>query len=168
MLDLNDTDRLAVMDQTFNTSHTYINESYKEELLTYREMQFIIAEADVRLNPGGTEEGYNALKNGIRASFERLGLSQSAYESYVAQNNVIPLQGAVTLETVMTQKYIAMFLLPEVYSDWRRTGIPLLVPVSGNAVPVRWDYSSDEYQFNANAPEESSVNMFTDKVGWNR
>lgn len=166
MQGLNDSDRLSVMDQTFVTDHTYLVPDFLQELVTYREMQFIIAEADIR--NGGTETGYTAYLNGIKASFDRLGLSQDQYDAYIAQDAVNPGLGNLTLEQVMTQKYIAMFLQPEVYSDWRRTGVPTLTPVSGTAVPVRWDYSSDEYLFNTNSPSETEVNIFTDRVGWNR
>ena len=166
MQGLNDTARLAMMDQTFVTSHPYLVPNFLQEIISYREMQFIIAEVDVR--SGGTEAGYQAYLNGIKASFERLGLSDADYEAYVAQENIAPGAGNLTLEDVMTQKYIGLFLDPEVYNDYRRTNIPDLVPVSGTNVPVRWDYSSTEYLFNSNSPAEGSVNIYTDRVGWNR
>ena len=68
----------------------------------------------------------------------------------------------------MTQKYIGMFLQPEVYSDYRRTNIPDLQPVSGANVIVRWDYPATENLFNSNAPAAGSVNVYADRVGWNR
>lgn len=168
MTGLNDTTRLAVMDQTFITTHPYLVADFNQEMITYRELQFIIAEANVRGTAGGTQVGHDAYLAGIKASFDRLGLDEAAYDAYVAQPEVDPGVGNLDLETVMTQKYIAMFLQPEVYSDWRRTGIPALSPVSGANVPVRWHYSSDEYLFNANSPTEAEVNIFTDKVGWNK
>ena len=166
MTGLGDTDRLAVMDQIFDPDHTYLVPNFLQELITYRELQFIIAEADVR--SGGTQAGYDAYLAGIKASFERLGLGDAEYDAYVAKPEIGPGVGNLTLEMVMTQKYIAMFLQPEVYSDFRRTGIPDLTPVAGSNVPVRWHYSADEYLFNANSPSETEVNIFTDKVGWNR
>lgn len=163
---LNDSNRLAKMDQTFVTDHTYLVANFLQEMITYREMQFIIAEADVRATSGGTAAGHAAYLAGIQASFERLGVE--GYEDYVAQSDVDPGVGNLTLEQVMTQKYIAMFLQPEAYSDWRRTEIPALSPVSGSAIPVRWDYSLNEYLFNANAPAEGSVSIYNDRVGWNK
>lgn len=168
MTSLADTSRLAVMDQIFVTAHTYLVADFYQEMVTYRELQFIVAEADVRGTSGGTQTGYDAYLAGIKASFERLGLGDAEYDAYVAQSSIAPGVGNLTLDMVMTQKYIAMFLQPEVYSDWRRTGIPSLSPVSGSAVPVRWHYSADEYLFNANSPTEAEVNIFSDKVGWNR
>ncbi|MEM6318653.1 MAG: SusD/RagB family nutrient-binding outer membrane lipoprotein [Bacteroidota bacterium] len=166
MQGLNDTDRLGVIDGTFNTSHPYLIPDFLQELVTFREMQFIIAEADVRA--GGSQTGHDAYLAGIKASFARLGLGDAEYDAYVAQADVDPGVGNLTLEHVMTQKYIAMYLQPEVYSDWRRTGIPALEPVSGTSIPVRWNYPLSEFLFNSNAPDESSVNFYTDRVGWNR
>lgn len=167
MTDLKDTDRLAVMDQVFDPAHTYLVADFLQELISYREIQFIIAEADFR-NGGGTQAGYDAYLAGIKASFDRLGLGQAEYDAYVADAAVAPGVGNLTLETIMTQKYIAMFLQPEVYSDWRRTGIPALSPTSGPTIPVRWDYASTEYLFNTNSPAETEVSIYNDKVGWNR
>ena len=165
---LNDTVRLAQMDQIFVTDHTYLVANFFQELITYREMQFIIAEADVRANGGGTQAGYDAYLAGIKASFDRFGLSQEDYDAYVAQPEIGVGVGNLTLELVMTQKYIAMWLQPEAYSDWRRTDIPSIDPVSGTSVPVRWHYGSNEYLFNSNSPSEADVNIFSDRVGWNR
>ena len=164
MTDLNDLDRLNVMDGTFTTSHPYLKADFLQEMITFREMQFIIAEADVRA--GVTQVGYDAYLAGIRASFDRLGAG--GYDEYIAQESINPGVGNLTLEHVMTQKYIAMYLQPEVYSDWRRTGIPALTPVSGTTIPVRWNYALNEYLFNTNAPDETSIDIYTDKVGWNR
>lgn len=168
MTDLQDTSRVAVMDQIFTTDHTYLVADFFQELITYREMQFIIAEADVRTTNGGTQAGYDAYLAGIKASFERLGLGDAEYDTYVAQPEIGVGAGNLTLENVMMQKYIAMWLQPEVYSDFRRTNIPDLVPVSGTSVPVRWHYSSTEYLFNTSAPSETEINIFSDRVGWNR
>ena len=44
MTGLNDMDRLGVLDQTFDANHPYLVADIQEDLLTYRELQFIIAE----------------------------------------------------------------------------------------------------------------------------
>jgi len=167
MTDLKDNDRLAVFDQVFTTDHPYLKADFLQEMITFREVQFIIAEADFRTN-GGSQAGYDAYLAGIKASFDRTGLGQAEYDAYVAQPEVAPGVGNLTLEMIMTQKYIAMFIQPETYSDWRRTGIPALSPTNGTTIPVRWDYSANEYLFNTNSPSETEVDIFTDKVGWNQ
>lgn len=168
MVGLNDTMRLVEIDQTFVTSHTYLVPDFLQELITFREMQFIIAECAFR--NGNTAAAHEAYLKGIEASFVRMGVTEDdedAYPNYIAQASVDPGEGNLTLEHIMTQKYIAMFLQPETYGDYRRTNIPDLVPVSGSNVPVRWDYPSDEYLFNSNLAE-GSVDFYNDRVWWNR
>jgi len=162
MTDLNDT-RLGQIDQTFITDHTYLVPNFLQEFITYREAQFIIAECASR--NGDATTAHEAYLKGIEASFTRMGAD--GYADYIAQSDVDPGEGSLTLEHIMTQKYIAMFLQPETYSDYRRTNIPDLQPTSGSNVPVRWEYSADEYLFNSNL-EEGSVDFYTDKVWWNR
>ncbi len=172
MTDRGDLDRLGVVDVVFVTdasytaSHPFIRPDYLQEMITYREMQFLIAEADLRT--GGSQVGYDAYLNGIKASFERYGLGDAEYDAYVAQASINPGVGSLTMDHVMTEKYIGMFLQPEVFSDFRRTGIPALTPVSGTAVMVRWPIPQTETLFNSNAPAAGTIDVFTDKVGWNR
>jgi len=73
--------------------------------------------------------------------------------------------GNLTKEQVMTQKYIGMFVQPEAFSDWRRTGITVLTAVSGSEVPRRWFYPENEYLFNSNAPERVD-NLLFKRVDW--
>ncbi|MGB3463648.1 MAG: SusD/RagB family nutrient-binding outer membrane lipoprotein, partial [Cyclobacteriaceae bacterium] len=115
---------------------------------------------------GSAADIREAYLEGIEASFDEFGAD--GYSAYVAQSSVDPGAGNITLEQIMTQKYIGLFVQPEAYSDWRRTGIPSLSPVSGSVVPVRWPIGSDEILFNSNAPREGDVNIFTDNVGWDR
>jgi hypothetical protein len=167
MKELDDTLRMEMLDVTFNEDHPYLVANFNEDLISYRETQFIIAEANFRLNAGGTSVGYDAMLNGIRASFFKFGLSEVEYLSFI-NSGIIPSVDNLTLEDIMIQKHIAMFLQPESYSDYRRTGLPTLFPVSGSNIPVRWNYSANEYQFNSSAPSASSVDIYLDKVDWNQ
>lgn len=158
MTGLNDTDRLGVIDQVFTingTPHPYFIAAWRQDLISYREIQFIIAEAEFRQNGNAqTAAGHTAYLNGIQASFEELGFAAGGaeYTAYVGQAAVDPGAGAITLNDIMTQKYLAMFAQPESWTDWRRTGIPALTPVSGTAVPTSFDYANQSYLFNSNAP----------------
>lgn len=165
MRSLNDDARLALFNQTFNGANTYLVADWLQDLVSYREMQFIIAECAFRAGDSAT--AHAAYLRAVEASFARVGESD-AYADYVAQASVDPGADALTLEHIITQKYIGLFLDMEVYNDWRRTGIPTLTPVSGTQVPVRFEYPSTEYLFNANSPSEGSVSIYTDRVGWNR
>ena len=160
MTALNDTDRLGVLDKTFNASHPYLTANQREDLITYRELQFIIAETST-----DATEKHTAYLNGIMASFQELGLGTTEYNTYVGQASVDPGVGNITNTHVYTQKYIGMFIQPEAFSDWRRTGFPSLTPVAGSAVPRRWFYPENEYLFNSSAPARNS-NLLFEKVDW--
>ncbi|WP_420318237.1 SusD/RagB family nutrient-binding outer membrane lipoprotein [Ekhidna sp.] len=158
MTGLNDTDRLGVIDQTFTingTPHPYFVAALKQDLISYREIQFIIAECEFQLN-GNTATAQTAYLNGINASFQELGFADGGaeYTAYVAQPSVA---APLDMNKIMTQKYIAMFAQPETWSDWRRTGIPALTPTSGSAVPTNWDYAQNSYFFNSNSPSEMTA-----------
>ncbi len=160
MQTVNDTDRLAVLDQTFNSSHPYLTSTQREDLISYREIQFIIAETSTDLN-----EQYTAYLNGIRASFEELGLGDAEYNAYIAQTVINPGVGNLSQQDIMRQKYIGLFVQPEAHADWRRTGYPNLTPVAGSAVPRRWFYPENEYLFNESAPARDSDLLFK-RVDW--
>lgn len=150
---LGDTWREPVFDNTFITTHPYLTDDFNQELITYREIKFIEAECIQRTTGNPT----SAFLAGIEAHFDHLGVA--GYATYVAANYA----GTPSLNQIMTEKYIAMFLQPEAYNDWRRTNVPALTPTSGSAVPVRFPYGEDEITFNSNV---SDVNIFTSKVGW--
>jgi hypothetical protein len=160
MTGLNDTDRLGKLDVTFDANHPYLTSTQREDLISYRELQFIIAETSTN-----AAEKHTAFLNGIKASFEEVGLGTAEYNAYVAQPSVDPGVGNITNNQIMIQKYIGLFVQPEAFSDWRRTGIPALTPVAGSAVPRRWFYPENEYLFNESAPARNS-NLLFEKVSW--
>jgi hypothetical protein len=127
---------------------------------TYTEMKFIEAEALMMTN-GGAADIHAAFIEAITADFAELGVDGTAYIA-----TIDPGEGNVTLEDIMTQKYIALFMEPELLNDWRRTGIPNLTPNSGQFVPIRFPYAETEILRNPdNTP---TINIFTDKVWWDR
>lgn len=156
---LGDTDRLAILDNTFITDHPYLTADFKQDFISYREIQFIIAET-----ASSSADEWAAFEAGVQASFEELGLTSDDADSYIEANGWA--EGGLTDEIIMTQKYIGMFVQPEVWTDWRRTGLPALSPVSGTEIPRRWLYSSDEFLFNSNAPDEGDVTLYAPRVSW--
>lgn len=151
---LGDTWREPIFDNTFITTHPYMTDDFNQELITYREIKFIEAECISRAAGDPT----TAFQAGVTAHFGHLGVSSGA-ATYIAANYA----GTPSLTNIMTEKYIAMFLQPEAYNDWRRTDVPSLSPTSGSAVPVRFPYGEDEITFNTNI---SDVDIFTATVGW--
>lgn len=158
--------RIFVFDSMFTTEHKYMIAAFNQELITYREVQFIIAECEFRESNVANAAANTAYMNGINASMTRAGVDMAKITTYLAQATVNPTMTPLTLQRIMEEKYVAMYLQPEAYNDWRRTGFPALTPVSGNIVPVRWNISDDEILFNINAPK--SVDIYKDKVGWNK
>jgi hypothetical protein len=49
----------------------------------------------------------------------------------------------------MTQKWLATFMTPEFYFDWRRTGTPnlgknMITGIKGDKIPLRYIYGTNE------------------------
>ncbi|MBU3678348.1 MAG: SusD/RagB family nutrient-binding outer membrane lipoprotein [Candidatus Kapabacteria bacterium] len=129
--------------------------------LTYAEMKFIEAEANSRL--GNAAAAHAAYVAGITASMQRSGVAPTAITAYLAQPSVDPGSDKLTLDNIMTQKYIAMYTQPESWSDWRRTGFPTLAPTTGTTIPRRFPYAQYERLYNSKMPAGKTIN---DRVWW--
>src|SRR6266576_3073402 len=79
---------------------------------------------------------------------------------------VVPLSalsgitGAALLDSIMTEKYVALFQNLETYNDYRRTCLPALVPFGttefSNKIPGRLFYGLAEENANPNIPQPST------------
>lgn len=146
---------------------------------TYAEVQFMLAEANVRWGlAGDAETHYN---NGVRAAMEMLSLYGDAgvidsadIDTYLTNN---PYDAGNALEQINTQYWAATFLNEyEAFSNWRRTGFPVLVPVNfpGNVtngtIPRRMSYSESEQTNNpenyAEAVSRQGSDELTTRVWW--
>lgn len=128
-------------------------------ILSYSELQFILAEAAARNWIGGNAaEFYN---KAIGANFDfystyAKGLAghytKQAYESYIIQPKVKYLGGNLDtqLKQILTQKYITMFHQSgwTIYFDHLRTGYPEFKIQEGITPPTRWSYPESEYNRN--------------------
>lgn len=120
----------------------------------YAEHKFIEAEANQRL--GNNDAAKAAYIAGIRASLTYIGVPAAAITEYLAQPSVTPT-GNVSLQQIMEQKHIALYTQPEAWTDWRRTGFPVLRPIKGAAIPRRLLTPATELQYNrANIPAGST------------
>ena len=119
-------------------------------LVTYAEAKFIEAEAQLRL--GQPLLAANAYNDAVIASVKKVtGIDPS--NNFII-NNASETAGTITLEKIITQKYIALFTELEPYNDFRRTGFPSLIPNSNGIkpqIPLRLPSSSDERLYNPNA-----------------
>ena len=120
-------------------------------IVSYSEIKFIQAEAYFRL--GQTLLAQAALKDAIVSSIKDVtGTTDDMYATTAS--------ATVTLENIITQKYIALFTTAEPYNDWRRTGFPNLTPNQESQtkkIPVRLITPKSERTLNANATVVSSM-----------
>ena len=80
-------------------------------MMSYDELKFIEAEAALNVDAARAQAAY---EEGIRANFERLGAS--GVDDYLAD----PAVATADLEHIMKEKYIALFLNVESWTDMRR------------------------------------------------
>ena len=95
-------------------------------MITYAEAKFIEAEA-LFLSNGGTETSvgttdaaYQAYLDGIAAHMDKLGVDEVEQQAYLSDPNVAVGAANLTLGLILKEKYIALFLNPEVWVDLRR------------------------------------------------
>ncbi len=158
-------------------------------IMDFAELQFILAEASERgfISTGDAGQYY---VNGIRASFayytDRIvaggwneiatDLQSFDLDGYIAQADVVYAGSTVEkLEKVALQKWIGLFYTGfEAWSDWRRTGMPEIVPgadaANGGVVPVRFQYpnevkSTNEANYEAAVSRQGADGLNT-KLWW--
>ncbi|AGA79094.1 SusD/RagB family nutrient-binding outer membrane lipoprotein [Echinicola vietnamensis] len=121
-------------------------------LMSYAELLFIEAEAALDGDIDGDPAAL--LEEAIAASFDQHGLEMPAdYMSRI---------GEVDKETIMTQKWLALFGQGvEAWTEYRRTGYPVFPPPNPDAVfynegvlPTRLEYPTSEYSLNKAALDE--------------
>lgn len=133
------------------------------EYITYDELLFMKAEAT--LNAGGTvaaaQIAYNAA---ITANMNKLGVATNDLNSYLLANGTLSLTKNTAIAQIAVQEYFALYLNPEVWTLWRRTGSPALTPTAGSSIPRRLEYPQSE--INNNASNVPNSTLFTPKVFW--
>jgi hypothetical protein len=127
----------------FRVEGFYTNTSAPIVIISYAEALFIKAEAEflasggTTTSAGTTDAGYQAYLDGINANMAKLGVDGSAY---VADSSVNMGAANLKLQNIMKEKYIANFLNPETYVDFRRYDFSADV-FKGLALPVGNDQS---------------------------
>ena len=144
-------------------------------LLSYHEIEFLKAEANVRLNnlPAARE----ALEKAITAAFQKVNIGLTAAEAKeYFENRVLNRFNADPLSEVMNQKYIAFFEEEglEAYNDIRRLKamgdnvITLANPLNATKFPWRFTYGTADVTTNFNVREAYGDGnyVYTEKVWW--
>ncbi|MCM5661737.1 SusD/RagB family nutrient-binding outer membrane lipoprotein [Galbibacter mesophilus] len=96
-----------------------IKPDFVQPIIEFAEIEFIRSEFE-----GWDQTHY---LNGVEASMERWGVASSDASSYIS---ALP---AATEETVLTQKYLALYMDGmESWTEYRRTGFPMTLSVPGD------------------------------------
>jgi len=144
-------------------------------LLSYHEIEFLKAEAYVRLN--NLTDAETSLKSGITAAFTKvnIGLSATSAENYY-NNNVKGKFTANPLSEVMNQKYLAFYEeeAVEAYNDYRRLkamGNNVIIldnPMNTTQFPLRFTYGSSDVTTNSNIRNAygDGTYVYSENVWW--
>ena len=117
------------------------DDTFAQPIITFEERQLILAETNFRAGGAGVATALTLL-NGVRALHGKAAL------------------GAVTLNDIMTEKYILLFGNYEAWNDFKRTCLPARTPAAGNArIPGRLFYGDTEEQTNGNTPASTTQNL---------
>lgn len=137
-------------------------------IMSYAELLFVKAEAAFDGDIAGDAQAL--FEEAIAASFQQYGLEVPA--------TYIDALGPVSKETIMTQKWIALFGQGiEAWTELRRTGYPVMPPhdprsffQNDGVLPTRLIYPSTEYSLNADnvaqaethngGPDNMKVNLW--------
>ncbi len=142
--------RLAVFQGgTRNFGTFYGSISSPVPFITFVETKFIEAEAQLR-KAGPSQALANAAYDAaVTASLAKFSVTDATWLS----NNTTGVLGNRSIQNIIEAKYIALFMQVEGFTDFRRTGFPVLVPTAGTTIPVRFPYCTDERLYNtANVP----------------
>ena len=138
----------------------------KGVIMTYAELQFLLAEATEKGLISGNSETYYI--QGIKSSFEFYGLTPS--NEYLNQALVsFSNNNTSKLEKIGFQKWISLYYQGmEAWFDWRRTGIPALKPgvtnQNNDRIPVRFIYPIIEQALNGSNRTEAVTRQGGDDI----
>ena len=136
------------------------------KMLTFAEHNFNLAEYYLRTSQIGLAQ--TAFQAGVTASFADAG---AALGTYITINGTLNADPTIALRQIITEKYIANYgVAMEPWSDWRRTGFPLLNPAVDavlNVIPRILPYSDLERVTNPeNTPVRTTEDLKTSQVFW--
>jgi hypothetical protein len=156
-------------------------------MFTSLEGNLLLAEASIRgWHTGSAEDAFNqGVKSGMQqwALYGPDGVIASARVNAYIKLNAFKTTGTFNekLEQISTQKWVGLCFIDEfeVYSTWRRTGYPSLVPVnypgnlSGGTIPRRMVIGTNEQNSNSEnyiaamtRQGSANYNILTNRVWW--
>lgn len=142
-------------------------------VMTYAEQKFIEAEAYLAKGAAFKPQAYAAYLAGITAHMDMLGVATADRDAYISDPVVSVGDANITIDLIMKEKYVAMFLHPEAWNDARRYNFQytdMTVPAQLNEAlngefSRRLQYPSSEFSTNsANVPEVDLL----DRIWWDQ
>jgi hypothetical protein len=130
----------------------------------YAEAKFIQTEAT--LITSGAASAQPVYEEAIEASMDKLGVSDADAGVYIASLPTLTGSGNA-LKEVMTQKYIANYLIISAYNDWRRTGYPKLAIIKSpvvNNIPLRFVAPTSELDNNLENLQSTGIPLGQDAM----
>ncbi len=150
----------------------YIGPYYSVEtspipLFTYYEQKFIEAEANARLNNLALAK--SSMIAAISANMTKLGVASSDATTYLDSLPAFPGTVDSAVAYIMNEKYFSMYLQPESWVDFRRTGQPKLTPNDGvlTQIPRRFIYPTNERLYNSNGSNQGST-LLSPALWWDK
>jgi hypothetical protein len=134
------------------------------EFITFEELQFISAEATLR-STGNYVEAADFLTAAVTQNMDKLGVSAGNRTAYITAHATLTTTSVnAAIAQVAREEYYALYLNPEVFTVWRRTGVPVLPSVTGGPIPRRLLYPQSELSYNTtNTP---AVTLYSPKLFW--
>ncbi|NQX37686.1 Starch-binding associating with outer membrane [Pedobacter steynii] len=152
--------------------------------ITYAETELMLAEAAAR--GWTTDQAATHYRAAVEASMDQQKLygktiSTTATSDYLTTGNPFPTGGSLDLQlkSINEQYWVVTFLNGwESYANWRRTGIPQLIPVNypgnvtGGTIPRRFTFPRNEYSTNGEhvkqAIAQQGPDTYTTRVWWDK
>lgn len=139
-------------------------------IINYAECKFIEAEA-LRMTGGSDAEVLDAVKAGIAANMNEMGVSATDRDLYL-----FGITGT-SLSDIITEKYKGLYPQNISWSDYRRTGLPAITPNADNTeglnpggnIPQRFIYPNSEKELNTvnvNAAIENQGSDLMNQALW--
>lgn len=151
--------------------------SYAESKFMEAEAQFLLAGGNAT-STGTNAAALNAYKAGIVANMDKLSVATADKNNYLADASIDKGIAALQLKDIMRQKFIALFLNPETFNDYRRYDFSTNVfknltlpvntdPINGGKWMRRIVYSTNERGSNS-ANYSANYKPMVSPVWWDK
>ncbi len=152
---------------------SFVPKTYPDQIMLFAETNFLKAEALALKGQWTLAEA--AMKAGIRADMEYMGVEEAEIVAYLAQPSLtMPTSEEAAQELIVGQKYIAnVYETMESYFDFIRTGYPKLNftyaitnVANPNTFPRRFPYPLDELEKNPSVAALGQPNWMVKGTTW--